>query len=103
MKKVVFVSIDNHERWSCWYPGNTDCVYYSDFLNTEDDVNKFIEQVKADHPDNNFIDDEYNHKYFIKYVVLGYDDNDEKGFETLKSMMRAYHSYDDINKKVMNP
>lgn len=96
MKKVVFVSIDNPERWSCWHSVNTDCVYYSDFLNTEDDVNKFIEQVKADHPDNNFIDGACNHKYFIKYVVLCYDENDEKGFETLKRMMRAYHSYDDI-------
>lgn len=93
MKKVVFVSIDNPERWSQWHSGNTDSVYYSDFLDTEDDVYKFIEQVKADHSDNNLIDGKCNHEYFIKYVVLDYNENDEKGFETLRRMMRAYGSY----------
>ena len=93
MKKVVFVSIDVPERWSQWHSGNTDSVYYSDFLDTENDVDKFIEQVKVDYSDNNLIDGKCNHKYFIKYVVLDYNENDAEGFKTLRRMMRAYSSY----------
>lgn len=93
MKKVVFVSIDKPARWGQWHSGNTDSVYYSDFLDTEDDANKFIEQVKVDYPDNNLIDGRCDHEHYIQYVVLDYNENDEKGFKTLKRMMRAYNLY----------
>ena len=93
MKKVVFISIDIPSRWSQWHSGDTDSVYYSDFLDTDDDVDAFMNQVKEDYPDSNLIDDKCSHDYFIKYVVLTYDKHDEVGFETLRRMMRAYNSY----------
>lgn len=93
MKKVVFVSIDKPARWSQWHSGNTDNVYCSDFLDTEDDINKFVEQVKTDYPDNNLIDGRCDHEYYIQYVVLDYNENDKVGFKTLRRMMRAYNLY----------
>ena len=93
MKKVVFVSIDLPTRWSRWHSGNTDSVYYSEFLDTEDSVNEFIEQIKADYPDNNLIDGSWGHEFYIEYVVLDYNENNEKGFQTLRRMMRAYNYY----------
>ena len=56
-------------------------------------MNIFLEQVKQDFLDNNLFDGKYNHEYYIEYVVLNYDKNDDKGFETLCRMMRAYSSY----------
>ena len=38
-------------------------------------------------------DDLMEAEYFIKYVILNYDENDTEGFETLRRMMRAYNSY----------
>lgn len=68
-------------------------MYYSDFYNTNDEVNNFLEQVKRDFPDNNLCDNKGGHKYYIKYVVLNYSQKDTDGFETLCRMMRAYNSY----------
>ena len=94
LKKVIFVSVDKPERWSQWSSAvYRDDVYYSDFLSTESEVNNFIERIKNDYPDNNLIDNKGNHEYFIKYVILNYDENDTEGFETLRRMMRAYNSY----------
>ena len=94
LKKVIFVSIDKPERWSQWSSAvYRDDVYYSDFLSSESEVNNFIERIKNDYPDNNLIDNKGNHEYFIKYVILNYDENDTEGFETLRRMMRAYNSY----------
>jgi len=93
MNKVVFVSIDKPARWSEWHSGHTDSVYYSDFYNTEEEVSKFIQQVKLDYPDNNLDDNKCIHEYYIKYVVLDYDGNNKEGFEKLRTMMRAYNSY----------
>lgn len=94
MKKVIFVSVDKPERWSEWSSSPySDDVYYSDFLSTESEVNSFIQRVKEDYPDSNLIDGKGGHEYFIKYVVLNYDENDTEGFETLRKMMRAYKSY----------
>ncbi len=93
INKVVFISIDRPARWSEWHSGNTDSVYYSDFYNTEEEVIGFVHQVKLDYPDSNLIDSKCDHKYYIKYVVLDYDKNNEEGFETLRTMMRAYNSY----------
>ena len=67
--------------------------YYSNFYETDEEVNVFLEQVKHDYPDNNLSDNKCNHEYYIKYVVLDYNKNDDKGFETLCRMMRAYSSY----------
>lgn len=91
--KVVFVSIDKPALWSEWHSGSTDSVYYSDFYNTNEEVNNFLEQVKHDFPDNNLSDNKCNHEYYIKYVVLNYSKKDTEGFETLCRMMRAYSSY----------
>lgn len=91
---MVFASIDKPARWSEWHSGSTDSVYYSDFYDTDDEVNKFIEQMKQDYPDNNLTDSKCSHEYYIKYVTLNYDPNDTEGFETLCSMMRAYNSYE---------
>ena len=94
LKKVIFVSVDKPERWSQWSSAvYRDDVYYSDFLSTEGEVNNFIERIKNDYPDSNLIDNEGDHEYFIKYVILNYDENDTEGFETLRRMMRAYNSY----------
>ena len=94
LKKVIFVSVDKPERWSQWSSAvYRDDVYYSDFLSTESEVNNFIERIKNDYPDNNLIDNKGDHEYFIKYVILNYDENDTEGFETLRRMMRAYNSY----------
>ena len=94
LKKVIFVSVDKPERWSQWSSAvYRDNVYYSDFLSTESEVNNFIERIKNDYPDNNLIDNKGGHGYFIKYVILNYDENDTEGFETLRRMMRAYNSY----------
>ena len=94
LKKVIFVSIDKPERWSQWSSAvYRDDVYYSDFLSTESEVNNFIERIKNDYPDSNLIDNKGDHEYFIKYVILNYDENDTEGFETLRRMMRAYNSY----------
>lgn len=93
MSKVVFVSIDKPKMWSEWHSGSTDSVYYSDFYSKTEDINNFIEQVKNDFPDNNLFDDKCNHEYYIKYVVLNYNEKDTEGFETLCRMMRAYSSY----------
>lgn len=93
MKKVVFVSIDRPARWSQWNSGYTDKVYYSNFLDTEEDVSEFVEQLKKDYPDSNFIDGGAGHEYFVRYVSLDYDENNEEGFKTLKRMMRAYNLY----------
>ena len=93
-KKVLFISIDKPERWSQWSSSvYRDNVYYSDFLSTESEVNNFIERIKNDYPDSNLIDNKGCHEYFIKYVILNYDENDTEGFETLRRMMRAYNSY----------
>ena len=92
MKKVVFVSIDKPERWSHWHCGNTNTVYYSDFLD-ENDVNKFIEQVKVDYPDNNLTDNRIDHEYYIQYVVLDFDENDVYGFIALRDMIGAQKHY----------
>lgn len=56
-------------------------------------MNNFLEQVKHDYSDNNLSDNKCDHEYYIKYVVLDYNKNDVKGFETLCRMMRAYSSY----------
>ena len=94
LKKVIFVSVDKPERWSQWSSTvYRDDVYYSDFLSTESEVNNFIERIKNDYPDSNLIDNKGGHEYFIKYVILNYDENDTEGFETLRRMMRAYNSY----------
>lgn len=94
MKKVVFISIDKPERWSEWHSGDTDTVYYSRFFDTENEVNEFKTKVKKDYPDSNLIDGKCSHEYFIKYVVLDFEENDAEGFKTLLSMMRAYKSYE---------
>ena len=94
LKKVLFISIDKPERWSQWSSSvYRDNVYYSDFLSTESEVNNFIERIKNDYPDSNLIDNKSCHEYFIKYVILNYDENDTEGFKTLRRMMRAYNSY----------
>lgn len=79
--------------WSEWHSGSTDSVYFSDFYKTNEEVNNFLEQVKHDFPDNNLSDNNCGHEYYIKYVVLNYDKDDTKGFETLCRMMRAYSLY----------
>ena len=97
MSKVVFISIDKPVRWSEWHSGSTDSVYYSDFYNTNEEVNNFLERVKNDFPDSNLSDDNKDdHQYYITYVVLNWDKKDAEGFETLCRMMRAYSSYDNI-------
>lgn len=94
ISKVVFVSIDKPKRWGEWHSGNTDSVYYSNFLSKNEDVNNFLEQIKYDFPDSNLSDNKCDHEYYIKYVVLKYNKNDIEGFKTLCRMMKAYNSYD---------
>ena len=93
MKNVVFVSIDKPSRWSKWHSTSTDSVYFSDFLETDTDVEEFIQQVKTDYPDSNFIDGSSGHEWFIKYVILKFDPEDTEGFKTLCQMTRAYYTY----------
>lgn len=92
---VNFISIDKPSRWSQWNSGATDSVYYSDFFKTKTEAKNFIETVKVDYPDSNLDDDKGGHEYHIKFVTLSFNKKDEKGFETLCRMMRAYHNYKD--------
>ena len=94
LKKVLSTSIDKPDRCSQRRSSvHRHNVYYSDFLSSESEVNNFIEHIKNDYPDSNLIDNKGGHEYFIKYVILNYDENDTEGFETLRRMMRAYNSY----------
>lgn len=99
MKNIVFVSIDRPKRWTEWSSSiYRDDVYYSDFFATKDEVNSFIESIKNDYPDSNLIDLKCTHEYYIKYVILQFDEHDLQGFETLCRMMRAYQSYNERKK-----
>lgn len=91
--KVIFVSIDKPSRWSQWHCGRTERVYYSDFLPSEKEVTDFILDLKNDYPDSNLISGTSDNEYFIKYVVLDFDEQDEMGFKNLCNMMGAYEKY----------
>ena len=65
---------------------------YCDICKKEIENNKSYWRLTTHHNDwgNDSID---SYEYFIKYVILNYDENDTEGFETLRRMMRAYNSY----------
>lgn len=99
MKYVVFVSIDEPERWSTWHSGNTDQVYYSNFFDTKEEVHLLLNRLKDDYPDSNLMDGKCNHKFYIQYTTLLFDESDQEGFKILKRMMRAYKQYEMAHNK----
>ena len=98
MKKVVFISVDKPQRWHEWHSGSTDSVYRSDFMDTQEDVDRFVEQIKEDFPDSNLSDGSCAHEYYIQYIALDFNADDEAGFNTLCDMMHGHGRYED-NKK----
>ena len=95
MKQIVFVSIGRTQCRFNWNGEVSDDVYYSDFFDTKEEIDAFIEQIKKDYPDSNLVTKKYNSKYHIKYVVLLYDPKDTTGLLVLKEMLRAKRHYND--------